>query len=59
MNNWSNLIEAGKELSQAFALLDRFNEITYMTTAAIITKEGLLAAAREAVARANSIMKQC
>ncbi|RAU21016.1 hypothetical protein CU669_15645 [Paramagnetospirillum kuznetsovii] len=58
MDNWTRLIDAGRELSQAFDLLDRANEITYITTAAIMTKQGLASAAREAVIRANSLLKR-
>lgn len=56
MDNWGRLIEAGGQLSQAFDLLDRANEITIITTAAIITKQGLLSAARQAVARSNALL---
>lgn len=56
MENWSRLMDAGRELSQAFELLDRASEITTISTAAVITKEGLLGAARQAVARTNSLL---
>ena len=56
MENWTRLIEAGRELAQAFDLLDRAAEITTISTAAVITKEGLLDAAREAVARTNTLL---
>lgn len=58
MDNWTRLIDAGRELSQAFDLLDRADEISYITAAAVITKEGLVLAAREAVTRANSLLKR-
>lgn len=58
MDNWTRLIDAGRELSQAFDLLDRADEISYITAAAVITKEGLVFAAREAVTRANSLLKR-
>jgi len=56
MDNWTRLIEAGRELAQAFDLLDRAAEITTISTAAVVTKEGLLGAAREAVARTNTLL---
>lgn len=56
MDNWTRLIEAGNELARAFDLLDRSAEITALTTAAVITKEGLLGAAREAVSRTNTLL---
>lgn len=58
MENWTRLIAAGRELSQAFDLLDRANEITYITAAAIVTKDGLVSTAREAVTRANALLKR-
>jgi len=56
MTDWNKLLEAGRELSQAFDLLDRANEITMLTAAALITKSGLLEAARGAVARTNRLL---
>ncbi|WP_148207308.1 hypothetical protein [Paramagnetospirillum magneticum] len=56
MENWSRLMDAGRELSMAFDLLDRAAEITTISTAAVLTKEGLLGAARQAVARTNSLL---
>jgi hypothetical protein len=56
MDNWTRLIDAGRELAQAFDLLDRAAEVTTLTAAAIVTKEGLLGAAREAVARTNTLL---
>lgn len=56
MENWTRLIDAGRELALAFDLLDRAAEITTISTAAVITKEGLLGAAREAVARTNTLL---
>lgn len=56
MENWSRLMDAGRELSMAFDLLDRAAEITTISTAAVMTKEGLLGAARQAVARTNSLL---
>lgn len=56
MTDWTRLIDAGRELSQAFDLLDRANEITWITSAALVTKTGLLEAARAAVARTNRLL---
>ena len=56
MTDWNKLLETSRELSQAFNLLDRANEITLLTTAALITKAGLLDAARDTVARANRML---
>jgi len=56
MENWTRLIDAGRELAQAFDLLDRAAEITTISTAAIITKQGLLDAARQAVARTDTLL---
>jgi hypothetical protein len=58
MENWSRLMDAGRELAMAFDLLDRAAEITTISTAAVITKEGLLGAAREAVARTNRLLNR-
>lgn len=56
MTDWNKLLDAGRELAQAFDLLDRANEITLLTTAAMITKAGLLDAARGAVGRTNRLL---
>ncbi len=56
MTDWNKLLEAGRELSQAFDLLDRADEVTLLTAAAVITKAGLLDAARGAVARTNWLL---
>ncbi|OAN45681.1 hypothetical protein A6A04_07410 [Paramagnetospirillum marisnigri] len=57
MENWARLMTADRELSQAFDLLDRAREITLRTPAAIVTREGLVAAARDAVTRVNGLLK--
>lgn len=56
MENWTRLIDAGRELAQAFDLLDRAAEITIISTAAVVSKQGLLDAARQAVTRANALL---
>lgn|GEM_PF-1738423 len=56
MDNWSRLIDAGRELAHAFSLLDRAQETACPSVAAVITKEGLLTAARDAVTRANTLL---
>lgn len=56
MTDWNRLQDAGRELSLAFTLLDRASDITLLTTAAVITKTGLLDAARGAVARTNELL---
>lgn len=56
MTDWTQLINAGNELARAFDFLDRADEICAMTTAAAITKAGLIDAARDALARANRAM---
>ena len=56
MTDWNKLLEAGRELSQAFDLLDRANEVTWLTAAALVTKAGLLDAARDAVTRTNRLL---
>jgi len=56
MTDWNKLIEAGRELAMAFDYLDRAHEVSCLTAAAIITKTGLLDAAREAVARTNRLI---
>ncbi|MBI3447135.1 MAG: hypothetical protein HY055_17650 [Magnetospirillum sp.] len=53
MTHWTTLINAGSDLTRAFALLDQASEIGSLTAAAIITRMGLMDAARQAVARAN------
>ena len=58
MTDWNKLLEAGRELAQAFDLLDRADEIAMLTTAALITKAGLLDAARGAVARTNLLLRR-
>lgn len=56
MDNLTRLIDAGRDIAQAFDLLDRAAEITTFAAAAIVTKQGLLDAARQAVSRANALM---
>ena len=56
MTDWNKRLEASQELSQAFDLLDRAHEITLLTAASLITKVGLLDAARGAVARTNRLL---
>ncbi len=58
MTEWETLAAASKELASAFALLDRAQELTCLTTATIITKTGLLEAARVAVARTNWLLER-
>lgn len=58
MDNWKRLIKAGHEVARAFDLLERMDAIPAVSSAAIITAEGLLSAAREAVARANVLMER-
>ena len=53
MTDWTALMAAGAALAQAYVLLDRANETGTHCQAAIITKSGLLDAARQAVIRAN------
>lgn len=45
----NKLIDAGKELGRAFALLDRANEVFLPTQPQLMTKRGLLDEARRAV----------
>lgn len=56
MDEWTTLIEAGKQLSRAYTLLDRSAEIACLTGAAIITKQGLHAAAHQAVDQATTLL---
>lgn len=56
MDNLTRLIESGRDIALAFDLLDRAAEITTFAAAAIVTKQGLLDAARQAVTRANTRM---
>jgi len=56
MENWNRLVEAGREIALTFDLLDRMDTVSGISSATIITAEGLLLAAREAVARANVLM---
>lgn len=56
MDNLTRLIESGRDIAQALELLDRAAEITTFAAAAIVTKQGLLDAARQAVSRANALM---
>lgn len=56
MENLTRLIDAGRELAQAFDLLDRAAEITTISTAAVVSKRGLLDAARQAVTRTNALL---
>ncbi|MBI5166087.1 MAG: hypothetical protein HY985_19575 [Magnetospirillum sp.] len=58
MTDWNTLAEAGKELAQAFHYLDRASETATITAAAIITKTGLVDAARVAVGRANRLLER-
>lgn len=58
MNDWDRLIEAGRELSLAFSLLDRVEAMTSFSSAAIARGEGLLSAADDAVARANTLLRR-
>lgn len=50
------LMQAGRELDRAFALLDRANEIIIPTTPQLVTKRGLLDEARMAVDAAKSAL---
>jgi len=56
MTDWNILAQAGKELANAFDLLDRAAEIPCTPTAAIITKMGLIGAAQGAVTRVNRLL---
>jgi len=56
MTDWKILAEADKHLAQAFDLLDRAAETTCVTSAAIVTRIGLIDAARVAVGRANHLL---
>jgi len=56
MTDWNILAQAGKELAHAFDLLDRAGETTTTPTAAIITKMGLIGAARDAVGRVDRLL---
>lgn len=56
MENWTRLIDAGHELARAFELLDRAGEVTTISAAAVLTKQGLLDSARQAVGRANALL---
>jgi ribulose-5-phosphate 4-epimerase/fuculose-1-phosphate aldolase len=56
MTNWTDLFTAGNELARAFDLLDRADEICALTVMSAITKQGLLDAARDQVARAVRLM---
>ena len=57
MADWVVLAQAGKELAQAFDYLDRAGETPTVTSASIVTKQGLIAAARGAVGRANRLLE--
>lgn len=58
MNDWDRLIEASRELSLAFRLLDRTDAITCFSSMAITTGEGLISAAHDAVSRANILLRR-
>lgn len=50
------LMQAGRDLDRAFALLDRANEIIIPTTPQLTTKRGLLDEARLAVDSAKAAL---
>jgi hypothetical protein len=56
MENWTRVIDAGRELAQAFDLLDRAEEIVTISAAAVLAKQTMLDAACRAVARANALL---
>lgn len=58
MNEWDRLIEASRELSLAFHLLDRTDAITCFSAVAITAGEGLVSAAHDAVGRANTLLRR-
>jgi hypothetical protein len=56
MENWTRTIDAGRELAQAFDLLDRAEEIVTISATAVLAKRTMLDAARRAVTRANALL---
>lgn len=52
-----NVVDAGRQLNRAFALLDRSNEIHLPTTPAVLTRRGLLDEARRAVEAARAALE--
>ena len=52
------LYEAGRNLTRAFALLERANDHVLPIEAALISKRGLLDEARRAVAAAREVLLQ-
>lgn len=51
-----HLLQSGRELGRAFALLERANDYVLPIEAALITKRGLLDEARRAVAAAREAL---
>lgn len=56
MSEWTLLLEAGHEIDRAFDLLNRSETVVAATTATVLTKTALIAAARDAVDRANMLL---
>lgn len=57
MNDAAMLLEAGKQVHKAFVLLDRANDMdAWPSEAQILTKQGLLDAARDAVHAARNAL---
>lgn len=56
MIDTEKLVVCGQELARAFALLDRANEIVMPTAPQLISKQGLLIAARQAVDAAKDAL---
>lgn len=51
-----HLLQSGRELGRAFALLERANDYVLPIEAALVTKRGLLDEARRAVAAAREAL---
>lgn len=56
MTEMDKLMVAGRHIDRAFVLLDRANEYTFPSDAAVITTRGLLDEARRAVDAARRTM---
>ena len=56
MIDWTALAAAGKELARAFDLLDHAGRTDCRFTAAVVTRMGLIEAAREAVQQSNKML---
>jgi hypothetical protein len=56
--NTEQLVESGRMISRAFALLERANDFSLPIEAALISKRGLLDEARRAIAAARAALLQ-